>query len=242
MITVVLGRRGCGKTTLIQGLIESKPRLLVFDTLAEYGSSGTVFRESAPFVRFVESRQFAQFRVVYQPVNSDSLDEPFSDFLRVAWIVGQVTIVCDEIDSVSKPSSVPAQLARNIRYGRHRGVSVIAASRRAADVPRLLTSQADELISFNQTEPRDIDYIEDFAGKEMAQRTARLPKFEALVYRVFDQTISKRSSRDPKETLLFTRGGQSVVRKKEATPPKDTEPSIDPHPENEEESAPEEIA
>ena len=202
MISVVLGRRGCGKTTLIRGYVASKPRLLIFDTLAEYGSSGRTFSTIEPMISFVESRQYLQFRAVYQPIDSRDLEEAFSDFMRLCWIVGDCTIVIDEIDQVSSAVSVSPELARNLRYGRHRKLFVIAASRRAAEVPRLITSQADELISFNQTEPRDVKYIEDYAGKTFAAKTTMLPRYHALIYRSFDHTISTRESNSTSETLL----------------------------------------
>lgn len=215
MVTVVLGRRGCGKTTTIRQKVSSKPRLLIFDTLAEYSSSGRVFRDILPFIDYVEKNQYGQFRAVYQPIDNSDLEQPFSDFLRVAWIVGDCTIVVDEVDQVSSAISVPDSLARNLRYGRHRKISIIAASRRAADVPRLITSQADELVSFNQTEPRDISYIEAFAGREFASRTATLPRYQALVYRPFDGVVSQRESDKPTETRVALRG---VVGKKGGDP------------------------
>jgi len=234
MISVVLGRRGCGKTTLIKGVIASRPRLLVFDTLAEYGRSGKVFRSIPPLIDYVEANAYGQFRAVYQPVETQDLETDFSDFMRLAWIAGANTIVVDEIDQVSSPSSVPDQLARNLRYGRHRKMFVIAASRRAADVPRLITSQADELYTFNQTEPRDIQYIAEFAGKDFAQRTLSLPLYKALVYRPFDGTISERMSDSPKEKILTLRGSSPNNSSEESpipkTPPTEPEHDEDPQP------------
>lgn len=205
MITVVLGRRGCGKTTLIKGLVAIQPRLLIFDTLAEYQSSGRVFRSFVPMLTYVQSRQYIQFRAVFQPVETQDLEQSFSDFMRLCWIVGNCIIVVDEIDQVASPVSIPNELAKNLRYGRHRKLFVIAASRRAADVPRLITSQADELISFNQTEPRDIAYIEAFAGKDFAYRTMTLPRYRALIYRPFDGTVSERQSDSTLETNVRLR-------------------------------------
>lgn len=204
VISVVLGRRGCGKTTLIKGRVASKPRLLIFDTLAEYGTVGTAFRDIEPFVDYVEKRQFLQFNAIYQPVDKD-LFEAFSDFCRVGWIVGDCVMVVDEVDQISSATVVPPELAKNLRYGRHRKISVIAASRRAADVPRLITSQADELISFNQTEPRDLKYIEEYAGQDFARRTLTLPRYKALIYRSFEGTISEQISNSPNETNVQLR-------------------------------------
>jgi hypothetical protein len=121
-------------------------------------------------------------------------------------------------------------------------MNVIAASRRAADVPRLITSQADVIYTFNQSEPRDISYLAEFAGKDFAEETRTLPRFHALVYRSFDQTISRRVSDSPKETIITLRRSSSLPKPviSQNTPiepaPEDDE-RHQPEPENDEETA-----
>jgi len=182
-VTVILGRRGCGKTTNIKARLHSESRLIIFDTLAEYGACGRVFRDPLAMVDYLERRQRTYFKCVYQPVEAEDLTEPFSYVMRAVWICGDCTLVLDEIDQVSSPSSVPFELRRNLNYGRHRSIKVILSSRRAANVPRLVTSQADEIVSFNQIEPRDVKYIEEFCGSEFAERTKRLPKYQCITFR-----------------------------------------------------------
>lgn len=186
MILVVLGRKGCGKTTEIKKRLKGLPRLLVFDTLAEYGDCGETFYSALDLIEFVKQRNHRFFRAVLAPMQSQDISIDLAYLLRCAWIASDCTIVIDEIDQVSSPTSIPFQLARMIRYGRHRGLHLIAASRRAAEVPRTLTSQADELISFNQTEPNDVKYIERYCGSAFAEETMRLPRFRFATFRPFE--------------------------------------------------------
>lgn len=180
MIALVLGRRGYGKTTYIKkALIPASGRVLIFDTLGEYSDVARPSYTVVDFLSSVERHQGGYFRLSLVPL--DAGDDPsiaFDLFVRTLWALGDCTGVVDEIDAVSSPTSVPGSLARSIRYGRHRSVSLVAASRRAAEVPRLLTSQADLIVSFNQSEPNDLDYLKRYVGAEFAASVSQLPPYE----------------------------------------------------------------
>lgn len=178
MISVVLGRRGYGKTTYIKKelLPRAGGRVLLFDTLGEYGDVVSSFTTLETFIAAVYQKQQTLFRLAFVPISED-LNFAFSYFCRIAWALGDLTMVIDEVDIVTSPVSVPEEFSKIIRYGRHRSISVIAASRRAAEVPRILTSQADEIVSFNQSEPNDVDYLKKYVGADLAQQVYRLPKY-----------------------------------------------------------------
>lgn len=181
MIQLVLGRKGYGKTTFTKDRLKSFSRVLVFDTLSEYGGQTEPYFDLDGFLRAVERRQNGVFRLSLVPLSyGNDPAQAFDVFMRAGWIVGNVVLVVDEIDAVSSPTSVPPSLARAIRYGRHRGLSIIASSRRAAEVPRLLTSQADEIISFNQSEPTDLDYLRRYVSARFSESVQRLPKYRFL--------------------------------------------------------------
>lgn len=186
MILVVLGRRGCGKTTEIKRRIGTLPRMLIFDTLAEYEGCGEVFYEPEEMISYVERKNRSYFRCVFRPMDVE-IQPAFEYFMRLSWIARDCTCVIDEVDAVSSPISIPQELSRSIRYGRHQNVSLIAASRRAAEVPRLLTSQADEIVCFNQTEPGDLKYLEKVTGDvSFAQRVSRLPRYKYETFKPFE--------------------------------------------------------
>ena len=176
-IIVILGRRGYGKSTKIRDYLKRiKQRYIIFDTLAEFSDCGMVVYTRAELINVIEKRKDTYFQVVFQPIDEE-IDSAFDTFLRVCWIVGSVTCVVDEVDQVSGPTSIPHQLNKSINFGRHRDISFIAASRRAHAVPRILTSQADIIVLFNQREPRDVAYIKDFVGEEIAIRVQSLERY-----------------------------------------------------------------
>jgi hypothetical protein len=185
MVSVIFGRRGCGKSTLMRSRIATIPRILVFDTLGEYSDLGIVVRDRLTLIDTVELKQSGLFRIVFAPIDEEP-QAAFDTFLQTAWICGNVYLAIDEVEQFASPISLGLSFRRNLSYGRHRGLSLLTASRRAAEVPRLLTSQADEIISFNQTEPRDIQYLASFCGSDFAESTMKLQRFSCLQFQPFD--------------------------------------------------------
>jgi AAA+ ATPase superfamily predicted ATPase len=184
MITTVLGRRGCGKTTIIKEKIENISRLVILDTLAEF-DNGDIISDPIEFINELSRLKDGYFQIVFRPFEIEPL-KAFDIVAKSSWIVGDMLSVIDEIDLIASPISIPFELSRNLRYGRHRGLSMIAASRRAAEIPRLLTSQSDEIISFNQSEPRDIQYLASCCGNQFAEMTSNLQRFQYLQFDPFD--------------------------------------------------------
>lgn len=192
MVSVIFGRRGCGKSTLMRQRVMALSRVLVFDTLAEYGDLGLAVTDSHTLVDTVQDKHQQFFRIIYAPI-MEPLEVAFDRFLQVAWCCSDCFLVIDEVEQLASAISIPDSFRRNLSYGRHRNISVLAASRRAAEVPRLLTSQADEIISFNQTEPRDIAYIAAFAGSDFAEATMKLPRYRCMRFLAFDDSNNLQS-------------------------------------------------
>ena len=164
-ITIILGKRGSGKTTLTKSLIEGyNKNIIIWDFIGEY--KGAVIKTFDSFCWYISQRIIDEKRI------NIILRLPIEDFdavCGVIYIIGKMLFVIEEIDSVSSAFYVPKGLGYLIRYGRHREVSMIATSRRPADVPRLLTSQANTLYCFRFIEPRDLDYLKQYANINIAE-------------------------------------------------------------------------
>jgi hypothetical protein len=144
--------------------------VIIIDSLSEY--------DIFPVRFLLKERDFLKRQsFIFRP---SSLDDVKRCLLAI-WLIGRCTLVIEEVDmycSAQKP--LPA-LDRLLRYGRHRDISVIAISRRPADVPRLLTAQADEVVTFQQTEPRDLAWIRARSGQEQMQQVQNLHPFQYLI-------------------------------------------------------------
>lgn len=88
------------------------------------------------------------------------------------------TVVIDEIEKYRYSHD----LLDMIHYSRHFEINIITNTRRYADVPRLLTSQSDEILIAQTHEPRDISYLREFIDKESVETIQTLPQYHFLNY------------------------------------------------------------
>ena len=175
-----MGKTGTGKTTLAKKLIEKKERLLIFDPLQEY--SGSIFStfESLCDYFLDSSRQVERkkFRVVCR---FETDIEP--EFLfRLAWELRDVTILVEEASLFLSPRT-PTFFHNLINQGRHRNVSIIAVVRRAPELSIQFRAMCTSVITFEQTEPRDLDHLENL-GFEFNDE-----KFDQFEYKIWGEPI-----------------------------------------------------
>lgn len=186
MVRTVFGRRGSGKTNLIRTtFLPLLPRYLIWDINGEYGQHGVPFSDPVELIDRLARQGDQPFHFVYTPQHD--VEREFAWLLQGAWLTRSLCLVLDEIDMISTPTSIPEALFRVLNLGRHRSIDIIAASRRPAQVPRLLTSQSDFVDCFNSQEPRDLTYLSDYCGKDFALACKSLPEFHYLEFSVYPQ-------------------------------------------------------
>lgn len=177
-ISVILGKKGSGKTSLAFHLIEGANRLIIFDFNREY-SGFYVVREPDELAKVLQINFEGTFRISYQPSPNLELVEHFEHLCAAVFCMNNVTVLAEEIDIVSTASYSPPSLKKIIDYGRHRGINLLGLSRRAHRVPRDLTANADKIYTFAQFEPRDIKYLADYMGERAAEQVTNLNRTAA---------------------------------------------------------------
>ena len=89
-------------------------------------------------------------------------------------------LVMDEIDRAApnSPSGLPAgsPLHRVVQYGRHENVALWCAARRSVRVHTDIRALADVIFLFKHTEPRDLQWIAEVCGDEVAGQVQRLDR------------------------------------------------------------------
>jgi hypothetical protein len=172
-IIVVLGKKGSGKTSYAMNELRAKERLVIFDFNREY-SEFYIVTNPEKLVELLTLNYAGKFQVAYQPDPTREVSDHFHHLSKALFCMSNLTFLCEEVDLVSSAGEMPEGLQRIINYGRHRGISLIALSRRAHKVPRDLTANADRIISFAQFEPRDLRYLAEYMGEDAARRVLKL--------------------------------------------------------------------
>jgi AAA+ ATPase superfamily predicted ATPase len=194
-IIVILGRKGCGKTTLLRKFVSEKKRVIFFDPIGQF-SDGVIIVDPLSLLRFLQINCEKQYRIIYNPdpdsyvadgllddtKEKDYIKRHFAALCEIVRNLYNVYFAVDEVDLVTRPGECPNSFRSIIAHGRHSCISIVATTRRQTETSRLLTSQADVLISFEQHEPADIKYLATFFG-EKADGLRTLEKYTYLEWK-----------------------------------------------------------
>ena len=154
MIISIFGKKGSGKSTLSKEMMYRLGGKIVFispvESLEEFDFELWGYDEIASYVEIMEPGQIAILRLMDI--------EAFDMIACIAMIEMDYTLVIDEIERYKNSEN----LSELIHYARHFGINLICNTRRYTDVPRLLTSQSDQIMIFATIEPRDLDYFKNY--------------------------------------------------------------------------------
>jgi len=176
-VIVIFGKRGSGKTTLAKKLLLGRKRLFIFDTLREY-KVGLVTDDIHRASEFLLEHEHSIFRISYSPEIEDK--RAFNYVCELIYTLKNVTFLIEEVDNYCSALMIPETFSKIIRYGRHQDISIIATSRRTAEVPRLLTSQATDFFIFSHHEPRDLDYFSHLFNPGISEKIRNLKTLQYL--------------------------------------------------------------
>lgn len=199
-VGTILGKQGSGKSHLTEEQIikllkenYSKP-IFILDTMDEYGSyeSGKAYGICYYNMRslkkhLVEVNKNLTGVHVLKADNDKDCEEFFNVFTRVK---EPCTIIIEEASKFCNPYSINDDLDNILNYGRHWEQDIIFLARRPAELHRSVTAQSDFIISFIQTESRDITSL-----KKSYDKAEKLPdlteeNYEFIVFgKLPDQLI-----------------------------------------------------
>lgn len=162
VIISIFGRKGSGKTTLARRIIREYPRVIVIDTVGQYPEMEVVFGRESILDRLLRANKERAFRLSLRSGQTEDL----LDALEVCYEIPHVMLVIEEAGFYCSPTLIPDAVSKLVRYGRHRAISQIYIAQRPSALHRDMTSQSDLIVSFVQTEPRDVDYLRATVGPE----------------------------------------------------------------------------
>lgn len=177
-LELVTGNRGSGKSHAARVRVRGVRRLLVWDPQGDHqlGHGRCTVHQ---LERLVERGMLrvGTVRLSVRPTawERDELVDEFDRVCRVAYRLGGLCLVVEEVGGVQRPGgSLPGSWDRLIREGRHRGVSLLVVGQRLSQVPVLARDQATRLVAFRQLGGEDAAVLRDKLGDELGDQVRQL--------------------------------------------------------------------
>lgn len=177
-VLLILGKRGSGKSYFLKHMLRDCSRFLVYDTLGEY-EDGVVFQDRQMLFDFWKERLDDDLRLIYQPLQPE---EEFDYICNLVYESGNMIFAAEEIDKFCRPNGISLPFANVIQRGRHRDIAFVGVSQRPFGINRIISSQAKEIYTFQQSEPRDLEYLSMFIGKDLTEKVRNLPPYHFLYW------------------------------------------------------------
>jgi len=181
-VILILGKQGSGKSTLAKRIIQRWKRVIVFDPLAEYTGGEVVYSFDAFCDYALEHKDAASFTVICRFVG-DTTSESDLSYEHAAKIVRELRnclLVLEESELFIDSRTYDSAINWLISFGRHNGVSLIGIGRRPTELCVKLRSQFTTVVSFAQTEPNDLAYMEGLGFD--AEELSELDLYEFITY------------------------------------------------------------
>jgi len=168
-----VGKTGHGKTLWARRYITHRRRVIILDPMLEY--EGRLFDDLREMLDYCQSNE------VYQVRSEHAVDAP--DLCKIAMYCGRCihpqepmphkgcTDVCIVIDEAGR--AIPSRTLLDpsiedvIYQGRHRHVTMVNVAQRSSTLSIAARSQWTKLISFWQTEPADVKWVQDQSGEKL---------------------------------------------------------------------------
>lgn len=143
-IRAFVGTTGSGKGVGINAHMKKlKPtRLIVFDPLKEYAHMGTVV---VTVRQLIAAMKNPAFELIWQPdddtdFESKKFKSEFVLFCKAAFIAGNLVMLVEELELVTKATWAPAAWRMCTKRGRHQRLIILAATQRPADADKAFWS------------------------------------------------------------------------------------------------------
>ncbi len=201
---VVFGKRGSGKTYLCKLISDGFKRKIIYDTRNRLGGDDLDGHYDATYRdclvsytndSFIDQLQShiskPSFTIIYKPRILSQEDSAFFCQICDAKEVSDVLVYIEEIGVLTSSnhiSGINAPFANLLRTSRHHNIHLLMNAQRPVDVNRLITAEASHIISFKQTESRDIAYFSGYLG-EHTENLPTLHDFSFLVFMDKDGSI-----------------------------------------------------
>lgn len=155
LVVGLFGARGSGKSHTVKDYLRTRSpaRLLIWDTMDEYGAHARAVPSLSAMLAAAGERSFA---LRYVPRGTErELAARFAAFCALAYARGELVMVVEELAAVTRPSWAPAEWSDCTLRGRHRRLAIFGLSQRPAGVDKNFFSNATFLRTGRLNFPAD---------------------------------------------------------------------------------------
>lgn len=169
-IEAYIGATGTGKGASIQRRLYAlaPARLLVWDSRDEYGQHATRFASLPELVAAFRGAGAGPLRARYVPGGLGKPAAAFELVCNLAFRVGDLVLVAEELSDTTSPSWAPPAWRRLITQGRHQRVHVLGAAQRPALIDKTFLGSASIVRVFGLRYARDVRAMAELLGVEPA--------------------------------------------------------------------------
>ena len=194
LIVAVMGRKGTGKSELLyKRYIATAPRVLELSMLEQDLSRDPNVIRALGFGRLMDALKQAAH---YERWHIATELEP-GDMVKLATMLcppmgstkkslsealGGIALASGECYQVFPNGRAADEVLALVRRGRHYKLDLFMATQRPAACSRDITSAADHIYCFQQSEPADVDFVAKTVSKVVARRLPRLGEHEYIRY------------------------------------------------------------
>lgn len=180
-VRAYLGKTSSGKSTLARHQAKAFSRVLVFDPNGEdEWAEGAILCAHREYLVNL-CRRPGPLRICWRSEGLKAGDvDHFEWANRCALAAEDLVVVWDEVDLYTTPGTLPPYAKRIVNAGRHAGLRLFALCRRPHMMNRSLSAQANRIMAFRSTEPRDLAYFRDHLGPEAAAAIPGLADYHAV--------------------------------------------------------------
>src|SRR3989338_361284 len=184
----IIGATGCGKTTELKKRLNAKrrTRTLIWspkESLDNYSAyyPGTISTRSvAEVLQVVKAAGKGGFHVVFVPTLNQKKDmAAFDVFCKIALAAGNLTLVVEELHSVTQASNAPDGWRKINFMGRGFGVHVFGLSQRPASVDKAFMGSLSFIHVGRLPHPPDQKAVAEIIGIDRSE-IAALSGYQAI--------------------------------------------------------------
>ncbi len=176
-IVTICGKRGSGKTYLMNQIIKATSNFFVYDPLHQISITGAYTTKN--FNDAINILRKGSRRIIYQPMQI-SISE-FDTICRMIFSIENITFFVDEADRVMPSRAITKNASALIDLGRRKLIGGVFITRRLARLDSLPISQSDHVFAFKTILPQDVKYLKEFIG-ETAEQAQNLEPYHFLYY------------------------------------------------------------